>query len=183
VGFHCAVVGSCANNLPGVEEASHPGTSIFLSTNCTPVCINFPCQVFKRKIRVPGLVPCHARDLEVVAKSQSPLKARVFKSQTRTYVRCKNALPLPTVWRGGGLLMPLDPDGLERQLLLAVDEFSTILARCAAPEERCSPRQKWREWGACLHESLSLDLDFASSSILLPERERGLLTDDKLEVY
>jgi hypothetical protein len=34
---------------------------------------------------------CHAKDLVVVAKSQSPRKAQAFKSQTRTYVRCKNA--------------------------------------------------------------------------------------------
>ena len=45
----------------------------------------------------------HARVVDGVANSQSPLHAQVFKSQApRSYERSQNWLPLPTAWRGQG---------------------------------------------------------------------------------
>ena len=41
-------------------------------------------------------------------------------------------------------LLPLDPDGLGRQTLLAESETSAFLTRCATLKERFSPRQKSR---------------------------------------
>jgi hypothetical protein len=53
----------------------------------------------------------HARDLEVVAKSQLSLKAPVFKSQTRSIQRCKNGGLVEGHGQGHGqsLLNPTGP--------------------------------------------------------------------------
>ena len=42
------------------------------------------------------------------------------------------------------MLLPLDPDGLGRQILLVESETSALLARRAALQERCPQRQKSR---------------------------------------